>query len=268
MTRTRRTPTLPDWLLPILLAPFIGSFAGVLIRRLPIGEPVAMARSRCNSCGHRLGALDLVPLLSFAVLRARCRWCQARIPLSAPATELACLAIAIGAVLLEAGTQTIWLDCVLGWTLLTLAWIDARHMLLPDVLTLPLVLAGLAATWLRDPEAIADHAAAAVAGYLTFRVVEIAYRRLRGRDGLGEGDAKLLAAAGAWLGLAALPAVMFTAAVFGLLIAAALRAAGTRLHAASAIPFGPPLCAAIAAAWIGVDPSTLLATVAGMPNPS
>jgi leader peptidase (prepilin peptidase)/N-methyltransferase len=244
----------PDWLLPIVLAPFIGSFAGVLIRRLPTGQPVALARSRCDTCGHTLGPLDLVPLVSFAALGGRCRWCRAPIPRSEAATELAFLAIAAGAVLLETETQLIWLDCVLGWTLLTLAWIDARHMLLPDVLTLPLVLAGLGATLLRDPAAITDHAAAAITGYLAFRSIEIVYRRLRGRDGLGQGDAKLMAAAGAWLGLAALPTVVFTSAVFGLLMAAAMRLGGNRLHAASAIPFGPALCAAIAAAWVGFNP--------------
>jgi leader peptidase (prepilin peptidase)/N-methyltransferase len=152
--------------------------------------------------------------------------------------------------------------------LLTLAWIDTQHMLLPDLLTLPLVLAGLGATWLRDPDDLTNHAAAALAGYLTFRAIEVAYLRLRGRDGLGQGDAKLLAAAGAWLGLAALPTVVFTAAALGLLIAAGMRAGGSRLHAASAIPFGPPLCAAIAAAWMGLDPFTALAGVAWMPNPA
>ena len=99
-------------------------------------------------------------------------------------------------------------------------------MLLPDALTLPLILAGLGATLLYDPADITEHAAAAAAGYLAFRAIEIAYRRLRGRDGLGQGDAKLMAAAGAWLGLAPLPTVVFMAAVFGLAIAAGLRIAG------------------------------------------
>ena len=114
--------------------------------------------------------------------------------------EFACLAIAAWAVLIAPDTQSVWLDCLLGWTLLALAWIDWKHMVLPDVLTLPLILAGFGATLLDAPEAISEHAAAAVAGYGAFRAIEIGYRRLRGREGLGQGDAKLLAAAGAWLG--------------------------------------------------------------------
>ena len=192
------------------------------------------------------------------MLRARCRWCRARISSTHLATELACLSIAVGAVLADADMQLVWLDCGLGWTLLTLAWIDYEHMLLPDVLTLPLVIAGLGATLLHEPLTATEHAAAAAAGYLVFRAIEIGYRRLRGREGLGQGDAKLMAAAGAWLGLTPLPTVVFTAAVVGLTIVAALRAGGHSLHAGSAIPFGPALCAAIAAVWLGFDPFAML----------
>jgi leader peptidase (prepilin peptidase) / N-methyltransferase len=248
----------PDWLLPLLLAPFIGSFAALLIRRLPAGQPVVLARSQCEACGHVLGPWELIPLVSVAMLGGRCRWCGARIAFAHLAVELACIAIAAWAILAEADAPAVWLDCVLGWTLLTLAWIDWEHMLLPDALTLPLILAGLGATLLQDPTATKEHAAAAAAGYLAFRAIEIGYRRLRGRDGLGQGDAKLMAAAGAWLGLTPLPTVAFMAAVFGLAIAAGLRIAGHVMHRGSAIPLGPALCAAIWVTWLGFDPILLL----------
>jgi leader peptidase (prepilin peptidase)/N-methyltransferase len=248
----------PDWLLPLILAPFIGSFAGVLIRRLPAGQPVAGGRSRCDGCGLALAPRDLVPIVSFAALGARCRRCRTPISFTHLATELACLAVAVWAVLAETDIQLVWLDCALGWTLLTLAWIDWQHMLLPDVLTLPLVVGGLGATLLHDPAAVTEHAAAASAGYLAFRAIEIGYRRLRGQDGLGQGDAKLMAAAGAWLGLAALPTVAFTAALFGLAIAAALGIAGRGLQRDSALPFGPALCGAIWIASLGFDPIATL----------
>jgi leader peptidase (prepilin peptidase)/N-methyltransferase len=248
----------PNWLFPLILAPIIGSFAGVLIRRLPAGQPVVLARSRCEACGHVLGPRDMIPLVSVAMLGGRCRWCGDRIAFTHLAVELACLAIAVWAVLAEADAQSVWLDCVLGWTLLTLAWIDWEHMLLPDALTLPLILAGLGATLLLDPPATTEHAAAAAAGYLAFRAIEIGYRRLRGRDGLGQGDAKLMAAAGAWLGLTPLPTVAFMAAVFGLAIAAGLRIAGQVMHRGSAIPLGPALCAAVWVTWLGFDPILLL----------
>ena len=95
-----------------------------------------------------LGPWELIPLVSAAMLGMRCRWCRARIPVAHVAVELACLAIAAWAVLIAPDTLSVWLDCVLGWTLLTLAWIDWEHMLLPDALTLPLILAGLGATLL------------------------------------------------------------------------------------------------------------------------
>jgi leader peptidase (prepilin peptidase) / N-methyltransferase len=248
----------PDWLIPLILAPFIGSFAGVLIRRLPERQPVVLARSRCEACGHVLGPREMIPLVSVAMLGGRCRWCGARIAVMHVAVELACIAIAGWAVLADADTLSVWLDCVLGWTLLTLAWIDWDHMLLPDALTLPLILAGLGATQLLDPAGMTEHAVAAAAGYLAFRAIEIAYRRLRGRDGLGQGDAKLMAAAGAWLGLTPLPTVAFMAAVFGLAIAGGLRLAGQVMHRGSAIPLGPALCAAIWVTWLGFDPILLL----------
>jgi leader peptidase (prepilin peptidase)/N-methyltransferase len=245
----------PAWLLPLILSPFIGSFAGLLIRRLPAGQPVALARSRCEACGHALSPWELVPLVSFVMLGARCRWCASFAHL---AVGLAFLAIAAWAVLVEVDTQLVWLNCLLGWTLLTLSWIDCELVLLPDALTLPLVLGGLGVTLLHDATATTEHAAAAAAGYVAFRAVEIGYRRLRGRDGLGQRDAKLMAAAGAWLGLAPLPTVVFAAALFGLTIAAGLRIAGHLMHRGSAIPFGPALCAAIWVAWLGFDPILLM----------
>jgi leader peptidase (prepilin peptidase) / N-methyltransferase len=248
----------PDWLFPLIAAPFIGSFAALLIRRLPVGQPVVLARSRCEACGHVLGPWELIPLVSVVMLGGHCRWCGARISFMHLAVELACLLIAAWAILVDSDPPQVWLDCAFGWTLLSLAWIDWEHMLLPDALTLPLILVGLGATLLLDPAAATEHAAAAAAGYLAFRAIEIVYRRLRGRDGLGQGDAKLMAAAGAWLGLAPLPTVAFMAAVFGLAIAACLRIRGQVMDRASAIPLGPALCAAIWVTWLGFDPALLL----------
>jgi leader peptidase (prepilin peptidase)/N-methyltransferase len=167
---------LPTWLLPAIVAPFVGSFLGVLIRRLPAGRPVGLARSACEACGHGLGPLEMVPIASFLVLRGRCRACGARIAPAHLGVEVAALAVALaaGAVLAEPGP--LWAGCVLGWTVLALAWIDMRHFLLPDVLTLPLVLAGLAATWALQPDALADHALAAALGYLALRGLGAAYR--------------------------------------------------------------------------------------------
>ncbi|MBV8094170.1 MAG: prepilin peptidase [Acetobacteraceae bacterium] len=248
----------PGALLPLILSPFIGSFLGVLIRRLPIGQPVLLARSRCESCGHVLTARELVPLASFFALGGRCRWCRARISVAHLWVELACVAIAVWVLLAESDPLLVWLDCILGWTLLVLAWIDWTHLLLPDALTLPLVLAGLGATWLLDPGSISNHAAAAVAGYGSFRAIEVTYRWLRGREGLGQGDAKLMAAAGAWVGLESLATLVLVAALIGLAVAIGLRIGGRVIDRQTAIPFGPALCVATWAVWMGFNPITFL----------
>ena len=225
------------WLAPILLAPFIGSFLGVLILRLPEGRPVAMARSACDHCGHRLGVRDLIPFVSYVLSRGRCRSCGEATGLFPIAIELAALAVAVWAVI--ATDDLTWVACVFGWTLLTLAWIDLRTMILPDVLTLPLLAFGLAVTGINMPDSLLDHLLAAGLGYLSLAAVAWGYRRFRGRDGLGMGDAKLLAAIGAFLGLNLLPLALLLAACAGLAAAGLAALAGRRMTAATAIPFGP-----------------------------
>lgn len=231
-----------DGLLPLLLSPFIGSFLGVVIRRLPLGRPIVLARSACERCGHVLAPWDLVPLLSFAWLRGRCRFCRAGIPRFHLGIELAAIGVAAWAMLATPGDDTLtWLNCALGWTLLTLGAIDAEHLRLPDALTLPLILAGLGATALTEPDAVFDHAAAAALGFLAFAALAAAYRRLRGRDGLGPGDAKLLAAAGAWVGLSGLPSVVLAGAGLALVVTLGLRRGR---GGGAPIPFGPYLALA------------------------
>ena len=135
-----------DALLPALLvAPFVGSFLGVLIRRLPDGRPVALARSRCEACGAAIPARHMLPIGSFFLLRGRAACCGAPIARAHPAIELAAVAVTLWAGSVAGDDfARLWAGCVLGWTLLALAWIDAERMLLPDVLTLGLLLAGLA----------------------------------------------------------------------------------------------------------------------------
>jgi len=233
------------WLPVILVAPIVGSFLGVLIRRLPAGEPVVLARSRCESCGHALTAWELVPLWSYLVQRGRCRRCGAAIAPFHIMIELAAIAVALWAMLGPDSADVLWADCALGWTLLALAWIDWQHMRLPDALTLPLLLAGLAATALIEPEELTDHALGAALGWACLRGVGAAYQRLRGYRGLGEGDAKLLAAGGAWLGWQALPSVLLLAALGGLSYAVVQRLRGDTVGWTSRIAFGPWLALGI-----------------------
>jgi leader peptidase (prepilin peptidase)/N-methyltransferase len=191
----------------------------------------------------------LIPILSYVAARGRCRHCGASIGRFHLLIELAALLVAVWAATVDGG-QRLWADCVLGWTLLALAWIDARHMILPDVLTLPLVLAGLVFAWFLEPELIAEHAIGAAAGWVLFWGISRLYRMLRGRDGLGEGDAKLMAGAGAWVSWMGLGPVMLVGAATGLVVAVGMHLRGKDLSGATAIPFGPPLAFGIWVVWL------------------
>ena len=241
----------PATLLPLLAAPFVGRFLGVVIRRLPRGRPITWGRSACESCGVALRPMELVPIDSYVALRGRCRRCAAPIGAFHPAIELAALAVAAWAASVDGGAPgLLWTDCLLGWALLALAWIDWQWLRLPDVLTLPLLVGGLVAATLFDRDALLAHAAGAAVGYLGLRLVAVSYRVLRGREGMGAGDAKLLGAAGAWVGWQALPPVLLLAAVSGLLMAAARRLGGWSLDAQTPLPFGPPLALALWIVWL------------------
>lgn len=233
----------------VLVAPFIGSFLGVLIRRLPEGSPIARGRSHCDACGATLRVRDLVPVLSWVAAGRRCRYCGQPLGWFYPGVELAALAVALASVLIDGG-QRAWLDCLLGWWLLALGWIDLRCWLLPDALSLPLILAGLSTAFVFSPDQLTDRALGAALGYLSLIAIAALYRRLRGREGLGGGDAKLLAASGAWLGAAALPQVILLAALSALAAAGCLRLAGVRLGIQSALPFGPFLALATWVLWL------------------
>ena len=233
---------LPGWMV-LLVAPIIGSWLGVLVRRWPQGRELVLARSCCDHCGRNLAPRDLIPLLSYLGLRGKCRYCGARIDPFHPAIELAALSVAVIAFVADATGPLLWIDACLGWALLGAAWIDFETYRLPDLITLPLLLAGLAVTWLWQPAALFNHAAAAALGYCGFRLLDFAYLAIRGRQGLGAGDAKLLGAAGAWLGLPALPYVILTAGLIGIFMALpAGRKFGLRRE--QQIAFGPALALA------------------------
>lgn len=239
----------PLWLWMLVLAPFIGSFLGVVLRRDSAGRSWLWQRSACESCGTSLAARDLLPIVSFAVLRGRCRHCGSAISWFHPGIEVASLAVAFWAISAAHGA---WLaaSCGLGWVLVALTFSDLVSYRLPDILTLPLLVGGLIMIAVLMPAAMLDHALAAAVAYLGFRLIDEVYLRLRGQSGLGQGDAKLVAAAGAWLGLAALPYLILLAAVVALTVLLGLRLGGVAIHARSRLPFGPFLSLATWLLWL------------------
>ncbi len=145
-------------------------------------------------------------------------------------------------------------SCVLGWGLLWLAWIDWHSLRLPNHLTLPLLAAGLAVTYFLWPETLAGHLVGALAGYAVLAGIGHLYRLAKGREGLGLGDAKLLAAGGAWLGWQPLPATVLVATGLTLLLVLAFYLGGRRVTRHLAVPFGPSLAMAIWLVWLYGDP--------------
>lgn len=216
----------------------LGSFATALAARTEKGRgwSVLTGRSACPACGTTLRARDLAPLASWLLARGRCRHCGARVSAAYPATELACGAGACAIYALHGPSlEAAFLMAALP-LLAALALVDLRAYLLPDALTLPLGLLGIA----HSPDA--EHLAAAALYAALPWAVGWAMSRVLKRDALGLGDVKFCAAAGAWLGLSTLPAFFVGAGVAGLALGLAWRAAGR----GEAFPFGPALIAATA----------------------
>jgi leader peptidase (prepilin peptidase) / N-methyltransferase len=240
---------MPLWLMLAVAAPFIGSFLGVLVHRLPKSEHVVMGRSRCEACDQILSPIELVPVASWLLLRGQCRACGAPLGWFYPAIEIGALILALWAAAVTSGAALV-ASCVFGWTLLALAVVDWRHYLLPDPLVLLLLTTGFGAAWFVDPESLADHASGAAVGFASIAALAFCYRRLRGRDGLGFGDAKLVSALGAWLSWEGLPSVVLLAAMLGLLLASARTLAGANLSWSDRLPFGSFLAAAGWLTWL------------------
>lgn len=232
-----------------VLAPFAGSFAGVVGHRADAPRSILLGRSACPACRHVLGPLELVPLISWVAQRGRCRHCSAAIGVAAPTVELAAIGIVLWSASVMSGVW-LWASCILGWTLLALAISDLRHQLLPDFLTVPLLIAGLAITAIAAPEALSSSLLGAAAGFTVLVLVREAYRLLRAREGIGLGDAKLLAAAGAWTGWEELASTVTIAAAAAFLSLATRYFRGEDFSLSDRIPFGAYLCLGLWIDWL------------------
>lgn len=251
----------PWWTLALIggvLGLLVGSYVATLTLRWPQGRTTTTGRSACDGCGRRLDWFELLPLLSFALLRGRCRTCGAAIDRRHPTIEAA--AALIGAVSLAAHPDAGGLlGAAFGWALLTLAILDVEHFWLPDALTLPLLGAGVALGVRFDP-ALLDRLIGAAAGFTVLAGVGLVYRRLRGRAGLGGGDPKLFAAIGAWIGWQSMPFVLLSAALIGLASVAAMALRGRGITALTRVPFGAPLAIAGWLVWLA-NPMANLVTL-------
>ena len=236
----------------VLISPAIGSFLNVLIDRLPRGENPVWPGSHCRDCGVPLRARDLVPVLSYVLSRGCCRHCGAAIAPWHLYVELAATGVAVLAVLWGGGTLVIGLSALVLWILLALIVCDLIWLRLPNVLTAGLAgcAVALSLTGLALPGGIAQAGIGAVIGAGSFWGLRWGYHQLRGREGLGLGDVKLMAGLGALVGPWLLPHMILLAASGALLVAMIQHLTGRQtMQGSRPLPFGAALALAGAIVW-------------------
>lgn len=204
--------------------------------------------SRCQHCGTPIKPWQNIPVISYILLRGQCGSCQTPISIRYPAIELL-TAVMFAVVAIVYGWSWLTLTgLVLTAFLIALTFIDADTQYLPDQLTLPLIWLGLLANYAGGLVSLQQAVLGAVCGYMSLWLLNFVHKLLRGFDGMGAGDFKLLAALGAWLGAAVLPVIVFVAALVGVVAAVVLKAAKSQ-----PIAFGPCLAIAGWLVWIGYD---------------
>ena len=235
----------------VLIGPFVGSFLGVLMDRLARCQDVVRAPSACRTCGVRLGVRDLVPVLSFAINRGRCRTCHAPIPPILLYSELLGAGAAVLAVIAGYDVASVVIYAMFLWVLIALAGSDLMWFRLPDVLTAALAVIAFTLAVLPDGIGFPLAVLGAAVGAGSFAILRIGYRYLRGTDGLGLGDVKLMVGLGAFAGPLNLPVLVLIAATSALAIALVQRVQDRdALRATRLLPFGAALCVAAAVLWV------------------
>jgi len=243
----------------------IGSFLNVVVYRLPIMRQrefdnyiaheagkelphqdrfnLMVPRSRCPHCGHQIGALENIPVISWLVLRGKCSQCKAPISARYPVVE-AVTGLLSAAVVWHFGSGWVGLAAlVFTYLLVAMTLIDYDHKELPDELTFPLLWLGLLVNLDGAIVPLRDAVIGAMAGYLVLWSVYWLFKLATGKEGMGYGDFKLLAALGAWLGWAMLPTIVILSSVVGAVVGISLIVFRGRARD-NPIPFGPYLAAA------------------------
>ena len=209
---------------------------------------LAVPRSRCPNCGHWIRALENIPVISYLILKGRCSDCHHAIPIRYPLVEL-CTGLLSAFIAFRFGFSPLMLSMLLlTWMLIALTLIDFDHQLLPDSLTLPLLWLGLIINSFELITTLEDALWGAVAGYLALWSVYWLFKLITGKEGMGYGDFKLLAALGAWMGWQMLPLVIILSSFVGAALGIGLIMIKGRDHQ-QPMPFGPFLAIA---GWIAL----------------
>jgi leader peptidase (prepilin peptidase)/N-methyltransferase len=222
--------------LAVLVGAVIGSFLNVCIYRIPRGQSIVWPASACESCGRELSWYENLPIVSWVALGAKCRTCKAPLSVRHPLIE-AITALMFGLAAWYYGPGILLLSrLVFGCALIVLFAIDLEHHLLPNVITLPGILVGIAFSFATEPGWLASFIGAVVGGGSLFLIAE-AYYRLRHEEGLGMGDVKMLAMIGAFIGWQLTIVTLMMASVAGSVVGILL-IASRKGDMKYALPFG------------------------------
>jgi leader peptidase (prepilin peptidase) / N-methyltransferase len=234
-----------------LLGLMLGSFMNVCIYRLPRGLSPVRPRSGCPSCGHMLAWYENLPVISYLVLRGRCRACRTPISLMYPIIEFLTGAVFLAAYVWYGPGPVLLVRLVFAWAMIALFVIDLQHQILPNVITIPGIIVGVLANVLAGPGWVASLIGAAVGAGSLFAIAEI-YYRVRHEEGLGMGDVKMLGMIGAFLGwklvLVTLVISSFLGSIVGVVVLIAKKES-----LKYALPYGTFLAIAAIIAAVGGD---------------
>jgi leader peptidase (prepilin peptidase) / N-methyltransferase len=223
-----------------LLGLVTGSFLNVCIYRLPRKESLVWPGSHCPSCGRRLTAPELVPVLSYLILKGKCRTCGFSIPARYPVVEAVTGVVFYWAAANANGSLDFARSALFLTGLIVVFFIDLEHGLIPDSVTLPLLAVGLGFAAAGGESVFQDRLSAAGGGFFLFWGIYLVGTWLLKKEAMGGGDLKLAAMMGAFLGVRMLAVGLFLGFLFGALVSLWLMATG-RKHARDAVPFGPML---------------------------
>ena len=220
----------------LLLGLTLGSFINVCIHRLPKNESIIAPRSYCQSCKTKISAWDNIPVISYLLLKGKCRQCTASISLLYPIVEVSTALLLLTGFIQFGMSMKFAIFCAIGPALLTVAIIDIKHKIIPDTITLPGIIFGLVAGGYLV--GLKESLLGLISGGGIFLLSSEVYYRVRGRVGMGGGDIKFIAAVGALLGLKQVFLVIFLSAFIGSVVGL-VGLVRKKLNAMSQIPFGP-----------------------------
>ena len=232
----------------------MGSFANVLIHRLPMGLSIISPGSQCPSCSARIRWFDNIPIVSYFILGGRCRACKTIISPRYPLVE-ALSGLLFAAVVFRYGIQPATAAMALfAWALLVITFIDLDHRIIPDVISLPGTILGLAFSFVPGFPRPVDSVVGVAAGAGFLFLVLYAYEKIMGEEGMGLGDVKLLAMIGAFLGWQALPVTILVSSMTGSLVGVGYALIKGESVRKFPVPFGPFLAlGAIVHLFFGVE---------------